>query len=348
MAYYSPSNWSKSNYLWFTYGPSTDNEKVIEKALLEGANGCRLTFSYGTRELHLNRAETIRQIANKLGRRCMIIADLAGEKIRLTNFQPQNVIIKANDAVVFVAPEQPFNIKQRVFSVTSHELFSQAKVGDSIVLGDGTLVVTVLEADEKRLYGIALQDGEINPNRGLIVKGKFNSHGLTQKDVQDLNFIASKAVFDAVALSFVSENEQIRAARRILHNNNCSLPIVAKIETQDGIANLLTITDEADILMAARGDLALTMDWIDLPEAVETISGVARAKHKPWILATQIVEGLDEYVLPYRSEICDLAHWLGKGAGVMLAHETAYGKNPIRAIEAVAKMMARYAAPSPS
>jgi pyruvate kinase len=60
----------------------------------------------------------IKDIASRLNCACIIIADLAGEKIRIGNFQAQKVEIKANDIVTFLAPIGPSNISSREFSVT--------------------------------------------------------------------------------------------------------------------------------------------------------------------------------------------------------------------------------------
>ena len=332
-----------SKNLWFTYGPSTNSEAAVEAALAAGANGCRLTFSYGTCELQEERALLIKSIASRLKRSCTVVADLAGKKIRLGNFDPQSVEVRPNEVIRFCHPDCSTDIDAKIFSVRSASFFDFVEPGDTIVFGDGTLLVQLTDVSRDSICGFAIERGEINPNRGLIVRGKFNSSGLTDKDIDNISFIARSSSFDAVALSFVSNADMIISARDLVQQFDKDLPIVAKIETVAGIDQINEIARQADILMAARGDLALTMDWIELPDAVERIAQAARDSLKPWIVATQIVEGLENYTLPYRSEICDLAHWLRQSAGILLARETAYGANPTRAISTVAKMMERYA-----
>lgn len=328
--------------LWFTYGPSTDSESAVESVLLAGANGCRLTFSYGTCELQQRRALMVQGIASRMGRDCAVIADIAGEKIRVGDFQPRKVNIKTNEIITLCRPNDLTVIDSRRFSVTSNDFFEHVKVGDAVVFGDGTLSITVVDLKDNVAYGVATQDGEINSNRGLIVPGKFNPVGVSNKDISDLEFIVRSGAFDALAISFVSDKATVSAVRSLITKHGGNLPIIAKIETSSGIQNLDEIADSVDAIMAARGDLALTMDWLELPDNIQKIATISNQKQKPWILATQIVEGLEEYVLPYRSEICDLAQWLKQNAGVMLARETAYGINPARAVATVAKMIKRY------
>jgi pyruvate kinase len=123
------------------------------------------------------------------------------------------------------------------------------------------------------------------------------------------------------------------------------MPIIAKIETEQALSHLESIVEQSDLVMAARGDLALAIDWIELPDAVKRIGLAAATQEKPWMLATQIASGMDQYAFPTRAEICDLAHWLSHGAaGIMLTSETAFGKRPIEAIAAVARMIERWKA----
>jgi pyruvate kinase len=103
------------------------------------------------------------------------------------------------------------------------------------------------------------------------------------------------------------------------------------------------IANAADWVMAARGDLALNIPWVELPGAVSRIAEAARRAGKPWILATQIAEGVDRSTLPTRAEICDLAHWMQRGCrGVLLSFETAFGPRPRAAVKAATRLVRRW------
>lgn len=71
-------------HLWYTDGPASSS--CVEELLRAGANGVRLTFSYSTPTHHLMRARNIKEIARKCKSECLVIADLAGEKFRLGDF----------------------------------------------------------------------------------------------------------------------------------------------------------------------------------------------------------------------------------------------------------------------
>jgi len=331
-------------HLWFTYGPSVDDEEVLRKVLLAGATGCRLTFSFGTRALQEDRGLTMKRLAADMEHPCLVVADLAGEKIRLGDFAQPQVAIKSGERVTLRRPGTTPDIITRLFPITSHRLFANVKAKDRIVIGDGSLLLEIAAVSDDDIEAFALYDGVINPNRGLMMQsGSMSPTCLTSKDIEDLEHIARSTVYDMVALSFVSDPADVERARKIIRKADRDMPIIAKIETAQGLRNLYAITDAADMIMAARGDLATAIDWVELPSAVELIARVAGERNKPWVLATQIVEGLERFALPSRAEICDLAHWLNRSAsGVMVSYETAFGRKPVEAIIAVNRMIERW------
>jgi pyruvate kinase len=131
--------------------------------------------------------------------------------------------------------------------------------------------------------------------------------------------------------------------REFAQKANRNITVLAKIETSTGLENIVSICRAANMVMAARGDLALTLPWVELPAAVRTIASACQTSSTPWILATQIMEGLERFAIPTRAEICDLAHWLSEGcAGVMLSYETAFGGHPTTAVAYASAMLKRW------
>lgn len=335
-------------HLWFTYGPSIDDPELIRQALIAGANGCRLTFSFGTAELQLERALLVKKIARELDVDCRIIADVAGEKVRLSDFSPPRIEIMAGETITLGVYGTPTYPEKRFFSITSNSLFQYAKPDDLLVIGDGALTLKVCYVSDDTIETISMNGGILNPNRGIILQNPlYSPECLTGKDEKDLRFIAQSnlqnMVFDYVALSFVSHEENIIKTRKIFYESGKNIPIIAKIESPLGLRNVDSIAQAADYLLAARGDLAITMNWLELPNAMKSIQEAAVKTKTPWLLATQIVEGFERFGMPTRAEICDLHTWTRAGiSGVLLSYETAFGRAPIKAIQAVSEMLARW------
>src|SRR3989344_3012182 len=229
--------------IWFTYGPKTKDDEVIKAMLTAGATGIRLTFSFGTPELQIERAKQIRRISQELGCGVCIVADLQGEKCRLTQIEGVDELpIKKNGQILLTSgtahpqkniPELPVQFPEHLKGFES---------GDVIIEGDGALTFTVIKNTSDGVLCVATTDGIIHQGRGIIVQKKsFQPKAMTAKDHVDLRAIVTAKIFDAVAISFVAEPNDITTTRSALKSHGGILPIVAKIETQRGIENIDSI-----------------------------------------------------------------------------------------------------------
>jgi pyruvate kinase len=330
-------------HLWFTRGPSTKYADVMKKMFLKGATGVRLTYSYGTPALQSKRALRIKMIAKKVKRPCMVVADLEGEKYRLalsTGMDYKKLI--RGQKLRLIYSEKPADYRRSILHVRAKDFFSMVCKGDMIVIGDGSAYIRVLSVDTG-VNVIVEKGGVINPNRGLTIQsGRFQPTALTPKDRKDLKSIVKDKNIDAIAVSFVSSAKDIKDVRAIVRKAGRKMKIIAKVETPAGIKNIVSIVKEADMVIAARGDLALTYPWHELPNAMQAIAKAAKRYRKPWIVATQIVEGLELFGFPTRPEICDLAHWAQNGAGALLSSETAFGQYPVSSVDCARIMLDRW------
>jgi pyruvate kinase len=330
--------------LLYTVGPSSLGKE--DELLLKGATGARLTFSYGTPALQLERATALKKAASKVGRACQVIADLEGENFRLGVFHERSTFrVDSGASVRLTLPESgPLSSADLVLPVPNPLFFSKLRKGSVITIGDGNVLLIVTRTSSSDASAEVLLGGVINNCRVLSIQGNdYQPRSVTEKSLQDLNHVLASPEYDAIALSYVSSESDILSVRKMVQDAGRTMPIIAKIETPAGLENLDRICQFADVVMAARGDLALTMPWKELPGAVDTISSTASSFSIPWILATQIVEGLERFATPTRAEICDLANWLQKGcSGVLLSYETAFGVRPVDAVSCTASMMERW------
>ena len=330
--------------LWYTLGPATLGKELA--MLAAGANGVRLTFSYGNSATQLQRAKTIKKSARLAGRDCLVVADLAGAKVRLGDFQSGATIeARAGASVVLLATESANpTADDLTLPVPNLALLSQLKEGDEIIVGEGSAEFVITAVNEKKVTGKVSEQGIIGQRRGLTVrKSGFQPRCLTPKDLRDLDHVLSQPEYDCLALSFVASVDDVLEVKKAMTRAGRTIPVVAKIESVTGIKNIESICKVADCVMAARGDLGLAVPWFELPEAVERIAAAANKIGTPWILATQIAEGLDKFATLSRAEICDLSRWLREGAcGILLSHETAFGTRPLTAVKSTSQMLAKW------
>ena len=276
----------------------------------------------------------------------VVVADLAGEKFRLGVFEnAPTITATAGSRVRLILGETSAPSGENLaLPIPSARFFSLIRRGSTITVGDGAASLVVTHTSAHEAEGELTRDGTINQKRGLTIRGSdFQPRSLTPKDMQDLEHVCSSEVYDVLALSFVASESDVLLAKRELRRAGRHIPVVAKIETAAGLENLDSICRVADMLMAARGDLALAIPWVELPAAVHRISEAAARAGIPWILATQVAEGVDRMSMPTRSEICDLAHWRLKGcAGVLLSYETAFGDHPVQSVACISQLMERW------
>jgi len=326
-------------WLWYTIGPATVDG--LGQTLRAGATGIRHTLSYGTPELHIQRARQARSLAAGLGLRVYSIADLPGEKPRLGSFLGEVVRVSAGDRIgLGAADAADVWAAIPVLPLQNDNFLEGAVPGATVIVGDGGVELRVLEA---AVGGVVISEvvrgGAIENNRGLtLVDGGYEPRALTSTDMEMLDVVLSSGGFDAVALSFVSDPEDLKTVREIIAGR--PVAVVAKIETRRGVDRVEEICELADIVMAARGDLALAVGPAMLYAAVSHIAGAAYTAGVPWVLATQLLEGLDQFGYPTRAELTDTCGWLERGAaGAMLSRETVFGGHALESIRLLRSLL---------
>ena len=337
--------------LWYTLGPASmahgSETEVFPGCIEAGATGIRLTFSYGTPDIQLARAHSARAVATALNKQVVLVADLAGGKARISPFKNDAaLVLREGDRVVLAhSAVSTDGAEIPTIGVDDLNFCSSLRDADVVLVGDGAPVlhVTSQSIDGGRICEVT-QQGTVKGRRGITLRnGAHTPATLTEKDRADLAHVLTHPVYDAIALSFVNDASDIRPAIEEMERVGRRIPIVAKIETHLGVQNTEEICDHADVVMVGRGDLALYMDWRELPRSVNRIAEVCTRKAVPWIVATQIVEGVDQFVFPTRAEICDMYTWAQRGcAGFMLSRESAFGLRAVESIRFVKEMFDLY------
>ena len=315
-----------------TIGPATQGEVALEKAIRAGMNVARLNFSHGTHDDHLNVIRTLRKLSADLKAPVTILQDLQGPKIRVGRFEKGSIVITPGEKVVITMK----SILGTAGLIPSDfpELAESVRVGDKILLDDGLMELRVLalrddDVDCEVIYGGILKD-----RKGMNLPGtNLRVDCLTDKDLKDLEFGLQNQV-DVVALSFVRQAKDMRRLRELVDAKNPATRICAKIEMVEAIDNLEEIVQCSDIVMVARGDLAVEIGQTKLPAAQKQIIRTCNRQNKPVITATQMLDSMVENPRPTRAEITDVANAVLDGSdALMLSAESASGKYPFRCIQ---------------
>lgn len=314
-----------------TIGPATREEKNLEKAIKAGMNVARLNFSHGSHEDHLKVIHSLRKLSSELRAPVAILQDLQGPKVRVGKFENGKIEIKPGDRLVVTTAAVLG--KPGLIPSDFKELPMACVPGTRILLDDGLMEIQVLQVRGEEIDVEVIYGGILKDRKGMNLPGvNLPVDAMTPKDFEDLEFGLANKV-DYVALSFVRHARDIRKLREIIESKKSNAKIVAKIEMVEALENLEEICRLSDVVMVARGDLAVEVGQSRLPGFQKRIIQVCNQLGKPVITATQMLDSMVENPRPTRAEITDVANAVLDGSdALMLSAESASGKHPFKCI----------------
>ena len=316
-----------------TLGPASANRAQISALLQAGMNVARINFSHGTHEAHAETIRIVREVALEARQPVAILGDLQGPRIRIGDLAEKRVLAVGDDVTLVVEGLE----RGTEIPVTYDALADDVHAGDRILVNDGLIELTTLRVDKPRVHARVVYGGVLSSHKGINLPGvQVSAPSLTEKDKADVIFAVAQDL-DFLALSFVRKAEDIKALRRLIPRG---LLIVAKIEKDVALRDIESILAETDAVMVARGDLGVELPFEEVPLAQKRIIMLANHAGRPVITATQMLESMIENPRPTRAEASDVANAIVDGTdAVMLSAETATGKYPALAVDAMHRII---------
>ncbi|HEU6455236.1 MAG TPA: pyruvate kinase [Roseateles sp.] len=323
-----------------TLGPASNTPEVLEQMIRAGVDVVRLNFSHGKAQDHIDRANMVRAAAERVGKSVAIMADLQGPKIRVGKFENGKIELIPGAKFILDADRTELG-NPDIASLDYKELPRDVKPGDTLLLNDGLLVLTVEAVRGAQVHTIVKLGGELSNNKGINKQGGgLTAPALTGKDMEDIK-TAMSFQCEYLAVSFPKNATDMEMARQLA--NVAGEPyrhkpaMIAKIERYEAIPHLEAILKASDGIMVARGDLAVEVGNAAVPALQKRMIKMARELDKVAITATQMMESMIVNPVPTRAEVSDVANAVLDGTdAVMLSAETAAGKFPVETIEQMA------------
>jgi pyruvate kinase len=324
-----------------TLGPSTDSIEVLTDMVRAGLDVARVNFSHGKHEEHARRIDLVHEAARRAGRYVGILADLGGPKIRIESFTDKRVELKDGQAFALDTAHDINAGNEQVVGCAYKDLPKDVKVGNILLLNDGLIELEVTKVSGTRIDTTVIAGGELSNRKGVNLKGGgISAPALTDKDREDIKFACSRGV-DYVAVSFPRDAADMNLARDLVRAAGGHAHLCAKVERHEAIHNLTEIIDASDVVMVARGDLGVEMGYAAITGLQKTIIHESRTRNKVVITATQMMESMITSPVPTRAEVSDVANAVMDGTdAVMLSAESAVGKHPVKAIQAMEEVIA--------
>ena len=318
-----------------TIGPSTNKYKDLRDLHYAGMNVARINMSHAT---HADALDIIQSI-HKLNKRQSdnfgplgILLDTQGPEIR-TGINQSDIDLQAGD-IVNLTVRDDIDVEISSIKINYKGLIKSVDKGSKISIDNGLINFQVLAKDNENLKCKVLDGGTLGSKRHVNLPGvRVDLPSITKKDRKDINFGINHNV-SFIALSFVRSAGDVLTLRSILKRKKSAIKIIAKIENQEGLDNIHEITQAADIVMVARGDLGIETDLADLPNIQRRIMYASAKWGRRSIVATHLLESMINNPTPTRAEVTDVANAIYEGAdAVMLSGETSVGKYPIQCIK---------------
>ncbi len=322
-----------------TLGPSTHDKAILEEMMDVGVNVFRINFSHAVYENVREKVKQIREINERKNYNVAVLADLQGPKLRVGEMG-EKVKLKKGDLFTFTTEKCEGTVDKAY--MTYQNFPNDVQPGEQILVDDGKLLFEVLETDgKKEVKTKVLRGGKLKSKKGVnLPNTNISLPALTEKDVKDALFAISLEV-DWIALSFVRNTQDLIDLRALIDkHSDHKIPIVAKIEKPEAVANIRKITAHCDGLMVARGDLGVEVDMEKVPLIQKKLVLQAKKARIPVIIATQMMETMITSQVPTRAEVNDVANSIMDGAdAVMLSGETSVGEYPIEVIRKMRRII---------
>uniref|UniRef100_A0A7S2K9E1 Pyruvate kinase n=1 Tax=Leptocylindrus danicus TaxID=163516 RepID=A0A7S2K9E1_9STRA len=325
-----------------TLGPACWEVEQLEKLIDAGMSVARFNFSHGDHAGHLACLNRLRTAAKNKNSHVAVMLDTKGPEIRSGFFaNGAKKINLAKGETITLTTDYSFKGDSSKLACSYPSMAKSVTPGQSILVADGSLVLTVLTAD--------IAAGEvtcrIENNCSIGERKNMNLPGvvvdlptLTEKDIDDIQNWGVKHGVDFIAASFVRKASDVTKIREVLGEEGKNVKIICKIENLEGLENYNDILNETDAIMVARGDLGMEIPPEKVFLAQKMMIREANIAGKPVVTATQMLESMIVNPRPTRAECSDVANAVLDGTDcVMLSGETANGEHFEAAVQIMAK-----------
>lgn len=322
-----------------TIGPSSYKKDIIRELLREGVDVVRINMSHSDFNFAQNVILNVRDLDRELGLSTGIMIDTRGPEIRIGELEKNKIKLEKGKTIKIV--RGPIVGNENIISTSFRDLVSYAKMGEKLIVNDGSVELVVVSKDIDTLVCFINNDGYIKSNCSInIPDADFSIKFLSEFDKETIKFAVNMQA-DYIALSHVNDQLDVLDVNDLLIElNDDHIQIISKIENKNAIEEIKSILKVSDGVMIARGDLGIEVQIEKIPSIQKKIANAAKENEKICVVATEMLSTMQENPRPTRAEVSDVANAVLDGTdAVMLSSETAVGKYPIETVKTMNKII---------
>ena len=310
-----------------TIGPSMNDYTILKKMYLLGMSTIRFNMSYNHPKMLelINIAQRLKQEYADLE----LMFDSAGPEIRIEISEPLN--FKENDVLVL----------GKDFDITLNNAYILEKE-DIVLIKDGDFVFEVIEKEDNKVYLKAKCDGIIENNNKFYNEKMYCKLPFLSKYDEETIKSAALNNIDSFAISFVRNANNIKDIRETFKKyGKENIKLISKIENREALKNIDEIISESDEIMVARGDLSTTLPRVNIASYQKSICKKCQAANKTVMVATGILQSMQQNDDPRISEILDLYNIIVDGVTkIVFTSETSVASDPIDVLKTANEILA--------
>lgn len=305
----------------------------IKQLYEEGMDVVRINSAHLELDGALRIIRNVREVSDKIA----ILIDTKGPEIRTTSCDNPVEIKKGGIIKIIGDPDRKST--PEVIYVSLKRFVDEIPPGAMVMIDDGEIELKVIRKEEDALICKAVDDGIIGSRKSVNVPAvKIDLPSLNDKDRVFIKMAAENDI-EFIAHSFVRSAQDALDVQAEINKYNSGIKIIAKIENQEGVENIIEILEVVYGIMVARGDLAIEIPYEKIPSIQKMIISRCIYCRKPVIVATQMLHSMIENPRPTRAEVSDIASAVySQSDALMLSGETAKGKYPVEAVTTMTKV----------
>ena len=313
-----------------TVGPASLERGVLARLIEAGVDAIRINGSHAPPEDVQSLVSKVRAASKRAGHDVAVLLDLPGPKYRIGDLD-EPMRLEEGQSIRLAPKPGPGTIP-----IALRGNVRKLRKGDDVFLDDGFLRLRVSSNGKSEIRCKVVVGGLLTSRAGLNLPGvAVRTPVPTPKDIAHMKAGRAASV-DLFALSFVQRAKDLNRCRKYAGG----IPLIAKIERPEAVADIERVAMASNGIMVARGDLAVEMQPEELPVLQKRLIRAANLARKPVIVATEMLASMTHAPRPTRAELTDVGNAVLDGAdAVMLSEETAVGVNPVRAVRVMGRIL---------